>query len=69
MHALARARRDAESVALVTHGDTPEEVRRFVAAYGMDVVFASYTSRQGADELRAGPARPRRGVWWLAPVW
>ncbi|TXD54888.1 propionate catabolism operon regulatory protein PrpR [Ralstonia sp. TCR112] len=49
MHALARARRDAESVALVTHGDTPEEVRRFVAAYGMDVVFASYTSRQGAE--------------------
>ncbi|MCO5414749.1 propionate catabolism operon regulatory protein PrpR [Ralstonia mojiangensis] len=49
MHALARARRDAESVALVTHGETPEEVRRFVAAYGMDVVFASYTSRQGAE--------------------
>ncbi|CAJ0857480.1 Anaerobic nitric oxide reductase transcription regulator NorR [Ralstonia sp. LMG 32965] len=49
MHALARARRDAESVALVTHGDTPEEVRRLVAAYGMDVVFASYTSRQGAE--------------------
>ena len=49
MHALARARRDAASVALVTHGDTPEEVRRFVAAYGMDVVFASYTSRQGAE--------------------
>ena len=49
MHALARARRDAESVALVTHGDTPEEVRRFVAAYGMDVVSASYTSRQGAE--------------------
>ena len=49
MHALARARRDAESVALVTHGDTPDEVRRFVAAYGMDVVFASYTSRQGAE--------------------
>jgi propionate catabolism operon transcriptional regulator len=49
MHALARARRDAESVALVTHGDTPEDVRRFVAAYGMEVVFASYTSRQGAE--------------------
>jgi len=53
MHALARARRtssgDTQSVALVTHGDTPDEVRRFVAAYGMDVVFASYTSRQGAE--------------------
>ncbi len=49
MHALARARRDAESVALVTHGDTPDEVRRFVAAYGMDVVFASYQSRQDAE--------------------
>ncbi|BEU73728.1 propionate catabolism operon regulatory protein PrpR (plasmid) [Ralstonia syzygii subsp. indonesiensis] len=49
MHALARARREAESVALVTHGDTPDEVRRFVAAYGMDVVFASYASRQDAE--------------------
>ncbi|MGA3704858.1 propionate catabolism operon regulatory protein PrpR [Ralstonia nicotianae] len=49
MHALARARREAESVALVTHGDTPDEVRRFVAAYGMDVVFAAYQSRQDAE--------------------
>jgi len=53
MHALARARRTAsgveQSVALVTHGDTPDEVRRFVAAYGMDVVFASYASRQDAE--------------------
>ena len=53
MHALARARRAvseaAQSVALVTHGDTPDEVRRFVAAYNMDVVFASYASRQDAE--------------------
>ncbi len=53
MHALARARRalsgEAQSVALVTHGDTPDEVRRFVAAYNMDVVFASYASRQDAE--------------------
>ncbi|MGL6157882.1 MAG: PrpR N-terminal domain-containing protein, partial [Ralstonia mannitolilytica] len=53
MHALARARRAvadaAQPVALVTHGDTPEEVRRFVAAYNMDVVFASYASRQDAE--------------------
>ncbi len=57
MHALARARRAlsgalpeaAQSVALVTHGDTPDEVRRFVAAYGVAVVFASYASRQDAE--------------------
>ena len=49
MHALARARRDASSVALVTHGETPAEVRRFVAAYGIDVVFASYQSAQDAE--------------------
>jgi propionate catabolism operon transcriptional regulator len=49
MHALARARRDSSSVALVTHGETPAEVRRFVAAYGIDVVFASYQSAQDAE--------------------
>ncbi|HEV3422583.1 MAG TPA: propionate catabolism operon regulatory protein PrpR [Paraburkholderia sp.] len=49
MHALARARRDASSVALVTYGETPAEVRRFVAAYGIDVVFASYQSAQDAE--------------------
>jgi propionate catabolism operon transcriptional regulator len=52
MHALARARRETEasgSVALVTHGDTPAEVRRFVAAYGLDVRFASYQSAQDAQ--------------------
>ena len=49
MHALARARRDASPVALVTHGETPAEVRRFVAAYGIDVVFASYQSAQDAE--------------------
>jgi propionate catabolism operon transcriptional regulator len=49
MHALARARRDASQVALVTHGDTPAEVRRFVAAYGLNVVFASYQSAQDAE--------------------
>jgi transcriptional regulator, propionate catabolism operon regulatory protein len=49
MHALARARRDGSSVALVTHGETPGELRRFVAAYGIDVVFASYESAQDAE--------------------
>ncbi len=49
MHALARARRDGSSVALVTHGETPGEVCRFVAAYGIDVVFASYESAQDAE--------------------
>jgi propionate catabolism operon transcriptional regulator len=51
MHALAQARREAASVALVTHGDTPEEVRRFTSAYGLDVVFASYQSAQEAQGL------------------
>ena len=49
MHALARARRDGASVALVTHGETPGELRRFVSAYGIDVVFASYESAQDAE--------------------
>ncbi|WP_133645365.1 propionate catabolism operon regulatory protein PrpR [Paraburkholderia flava] len=51
MHALARARsrRDETPVAFVTHGETPAEVRRFVAAYGIDVVFASYRSAQDAE--------------------
>ncbi|MBV8629024.1 MAG: PrpR N-terminal domain-containing protein, partial [Paraburkholderia sp.] len=51
MHALARARRDGASVALVTHGETPDEVRRFTAAFGIDVVFASYQSAQDAENL------------------
>ncbi|HTJ94461.1 MAG TPA: propionate catabolism operon regulatory protein PrpR [Pararobbsia sp.] len=49
MHALARARREAESVAFVTHGEAPDEVRRFATAYGIDVVFASYLSAQDAQ--------------------
>jgi transcriptional regulator, propionate catabolism operon regulatory protein len=49
MHALARARRDAKSVALVTYGETPAEARRFAAAYGLDLQFASYRSEQDAQ--------------------
>lgn len=49
MHSLARARRQSGSVALVSHGETPPEVRDFVAAYGLDVVFASYRSAQDAQ--------------------
>ncbi|WP_038762915.1 propionate catabolism operon regulatory protein PrpR [Burkholderia pseudomallei] len=49
MHALARARRDAGRIALVSYGETPPEVRSFAAAYGLDVVFASYQSAQEAD--------------------
>ncbi|PRX18808.1 propionate catabolism operon transcriptional regulator [Paraburkholderia sp. BL18I3N2] len=51
MHALARARRDGAKVALVTHGNTPDEVRRFVAAYALDVTFASYQSAQDAESV------------------
>ncbi|HEY1610362.1 MAG TPA: propionate catabolism operon regulatory protein PrpR [Paraburkholderia sp.] len=47
--ALARARHDADPVALVTHGDAPVEMRRFVSAYGLDIVFASYQSAQDAE--------------------
>jgi propionate catabolism operon transcriptional regulator len=49
MQALARARRDATRIALVSAGETPPEVRRFVAAYGLDVQFASYQSAQEAE--------------------
>ena len=49
MQALARARRDGDSVALVTHGETPDEVKRFTAAYGIDVIFASYRSTEDAE--------------------
>ncbi|WP_345815127.1 propionate catabolism operon regulatory protein PrpR [Paraburkholderia sp. PREW-6R] len=51
MHALARARRDGAKVALVTHGNTPDEVRRFVSAYALDVTLASYQSAQDAESL------------------
>jgi propionate catabolism operon transcriptional regulator len=51
MHALARARRDGAKVALITHGNTPDEVRRFVSAYALDVTFASYQSAQDAESL------------------
>ncbi|MBN3818357.1 propionate catabolism operon regulatory protein PrpR, partial [Paraburkholderia sp. Se-20369] len=49
MQALARARRDASRIALVSVGETPPEVRRFVTAYGLDVEFASYQSAQEAE--------------------
>lgn len=50
MQSLARARRQGErQVALVMPGDTPQEVRDFVSAYGLDVVFASYRSAEDAD--------------------
>ncbi|WP_144148959.1 propionate catabolism operon regulatory protein PrpR [Paraburkholderia sp. BCC1884] len=51
MHALARARRDGAKVALVTHGNTPDEVRRFISAYALDVTFASYDSAQDAESV------------------
>ncbi len=51
MHALARARREGARVALVTHGDTPDEVRRFTAAYALDITFASYQSVQDAESV------------------
>jgi transcriptional regulator, propionate catabolism operon regulatory protein len=49
MHALARARREAQSIALVTHGETPPEVLRFLAAFGVDVKTTSYLATQDAE--------------------
>ncbi len=50
MQSLARARRQGErQVALVMPGETPQEVRDFVSAYGLDVIFASYRSAEDAD--------------------
>lgn len=49
MHALARARRDAGRVALVSYGETPAEIRSFMAAYGLDITFASYQTAQEAE--------------------
>ncbi|KAG0185359.1 hypothetical protein DFQ28_009493 [Apophysomyces sp. BC1034] len=49
MHALAQARRDSASVALVTHGSIPDEVWRFTHAYGIDVMYGSYRSVQDAQ--------------------
>ncbi|WP_092002260.1 propionate catabolism operon regulatory protein PrpR [Paraburkholderia lycopersici] len=49
MQALARARREADLVALVTYGETPVEVRRFASAYGLDVVFGQYRTVQDAE--------------------
>ncbi|SAK99233.1 propionate catabolism operon regulatory protein PrpR [Caballeronia calidae] len=51
MHALTNARREGTSVALVTHGDTPAEIRRFLAAYGIDVICESYRSAPDAESL------------------
>jgi propionate catabolism operon transcriptional regulator len=49
MQSLARARREADLVALVTYGETPVEVRRFASAYGIDVVFGQYRTVQDAE--------------------
>ncbi|WP_250454359.1 propionate catabolism operon regulatory protein PrpR [Caballeronia sp. ATUFL_M2_KS44] len=51
MQALAKARRDDARMALVTHGDTPPEIRRFLAAYAIDVACESYRSAQDAENL------------------
>ncbi|HKR39863.1 MAG TPA: propionate catabolism operon regulatory protein PrpR [Paraburkholderia sp.] len=49
MQALARARREAELVALVTYGESPVEVQRFASAYGINVVFGHYRTVQDAE--------------------
>ncbi|BAO89265.1 propionate catabolism operon regulatory protein PrpR [Caballeronia cordobensis] len=49
MHALARAKREADRVALVTHGETPPELKRFFAAFGVEVESASYLAAEDAE--------------------
>ncbi|MDR5780926.1 propionate catabolism operon regulatory protein PrpR [Caballeronia sp. LZ065] len=51
MQALAKARREDARMALVTHGETPPEIRRFLAAYAIDVACESYRSAQDAEHL------------------
>jgi transcriptional regulator, propionate catabolism operon regulatory protein len=49
MHALARARREGDSVGLVMHGETPSELKRFFRAFGAAVECASYLSAEDAE--------------------
>ena len=49
MHALARARREGDSVGLVMHGETPSELKRFFRAFGAEVECASYLSAEDAE--------------------
>ena len=49
MHSLSRARRQSASIALVSPGQTPPEIRNFVAAFGLDIVFSSYRTAQDAQ--------------------
>jgi propionate catabolism operon transcriptional regulator len=49
MHALARARREGDSVGLVMHGETPSELKRFFRAFGAHVECASYLSAEDAE--------------------
>jgi transcriptional regulator, propionate catabolism operon regulatory protein len=51
MHALAKARQGGARMALVTHGETPQEIRRFLSAYAIDVACESYRSAQDAENL------------------
>jgi transcriptional regulator, propionate catabolism operon regulatory protein len=49
MHALARARREADAIALVMHGETPAELKRFFATFDVGVATASYTTAEDAE--------------------
>jgi transcriptional regulator, propionate catabolism operon regulatory protein len=49
MHALARARRDVETVGLVTYRETPPELNRFFKAFAAPVLCRSYLSAQDAE--------------------
>jgi transcriptional regulator, propionate catabolism operon regulatory protein len=51
MHALSKARRESQSIALVMHGDTPQEVRRFFSTFSIDVTTVAYSTTQEAEHV------------------
>lgn len=51
MQTLTKARREDARMALVTHGEMPPEIRRFLSAYAIDVACESYRSAQDAENL------------------
>ena len=51
MRALGRARSLAQRIALVTYGDTPDEVAHFDRLFGLGIVQRSYTTEEDARSL------------------
>lgn len=51
MRALGRARSVAQRIALVTYGDTPDEVQQFDRLFGLGIVQRSYATEEDARGL------------------